>query len=510
MVLECAFPAKSLMTVFIAKKTAPVSTAPRMLPQLVPSTVCFRCEVCCRFPDPDSALRPYFTGEEIARAVTHGLQAAAFPDAQGSQVALVPEPTGEGFRCPAYERETGMCRLYERRPLDCQLYPLALMWNAAHDHVVLGWDRKCPFLEAQVPESIRRYADDVIAMMDEPATRELIARHPRLVGRFQDDVVVLAPLNTLTETIIARWGQPLRRLLWEDLPRVTDALKRSGLQGTHAAYSAPYHYVWNALLPYWWIDLDGAFCLFVQSPGGWFMPLPPLTDGSLAAPLRKAFSLMQRWNGSSAVSRVEGVPAGLGPTLAAMGYRLAPKDPDYVYRAETLVRLAGDQYKSQRALCNRVEREGGIIVEPYRPSDRLDCRLLLDEWRTQKRGHGSDPYAECLLEDSNSAHEVAWSHAADLRLTGSVIRKEGRLCGYTFGYWLDRQTWCVLLEVADRRMPGLAQYLFRETCRKALAGGAEFINTLDDAGLAGLRRSKEAYHPSAHSQSFICSEAEQP
>jgi hypothetical protein len=53
----------------------------------------------------------------------------------------------------------------------------------------------------------------------------------------------------------------------------------------------------------------------------------------------------------------------------------------------------------------------------------------------------------------------------------------------------------------------LAQYLFRETCRNALSEGAEFINTLDDSGLAGLRQSKEAYHPLRRVQNFIGSEA---
>lgn len=240
------------------------------------------------------------------------------------------------------------------------------------------------------------------------------------------------------------------------------------------------------------------------------MPLPPLTEGSLERPLRDAFALMRRWNASSAVSRVESVPAGLAPTMEAMGYHLIRKDPDYLYRADALVRLAGDRYKSQRALCNRVERDGRVVVEPYHPGDRFDCRRLLDAWKRQKRAQGADPYAQLLLEDVASAHEVAWSHAAELNLVGSVIRKNGRLCGYTFGYWLGGKTWCVLLEVADRTIPGLAQYLFRETCRTARSEGAEFINTLDDSGLAGLRGSKEAYHPLARSESFICSEVRQP
>jgi Fe-S-cluster containining protein len=481
-----------------------------MLPQLVPSSACFRCEVCCRFPDPDSVLRPYLTGQEITRAVAHGLGTAAFPDPQGCQVALAPDTHGDGFHCPAFESGTSTCRLYVHRPLDCQLYPLALMWNAAHNAVLLGWDRKCPFMETQVPESIRRHADQVMTMLRQPAMLEEIAGHPRLIGRFQEDVVVLAPLEVLTETIVARWGHGLHRLLWEDLPFVKNTIDGSGVRSGLAAYSAPYHYLWNALLPYWWIELHGALCLFVQSPGGWFMPLPPLTEGYLERPLREAFLLMRRWNGHSAVSRVENVPAALATTLSAMGYHLTRKDPEYLYSVDALVRLAGDRYKPQRALCNRIEREGGVVIEPYHQHDRLDCRRFLDEWKAQKRAHGSDRYADLLLEDSSSAHEVAWSHAADLKLFGSVIRKHGRLRGYTFGYWLDGKTWCVLLEVADRTIPGLAQYLFRETCRKARSEGAEVINTLDDSGLAGLRGSKEAYHPLARSESFICSEARQP
>ena len=45
--------------------------------------------------------------------------------------------------------------MYERRPLDCQLYPLALMWNEAYNEVQLGWDATCPFMQEQLPDSVR-------------------------------------------------------------------------------------------------------------------------------------------------------------------------------------------------------------------------------------------------------------------------------------------------------------------------------------------------------------------
>ena len=93
-----------------------------VLPQLVPSHTCLQCDVCCRFPDPDSALRPYFTENEIARALAGGIiEETAFPNRRGSQVILVSEPHGEGYLCPAFEATTSTCRIYEQRPLDCQL-----------------------------------------------------------------------------------------------------------------------------------------------------------------------------------------------------------------------------------------------------------------------------------------------------------------------------------------------------------------------------------------------------
>ena len=130
-----------------------------------------------------------------------------------------------------------------------------------------------------------------------------------------------------------------------------------------AAYSPVYHYMWNGLLAYWWMELQGAFCLFAQSPDGWFMPLPPIGAGSIDAPLSVAMGLLRRWNGDSPVSRVENVPSQLVPELERLGYRLTPKEPDYLYRATDLAALVGDRYKSQRALCNRFEREQSFEID---------------------------------------------------------------------------------------------------------------------------------------------------
>ncbi|HEY7532977.1 MAG TPA: phosphatidylglycerol lysyltransferase domain-containing protein, partial [Nitrospiraceae bacterium] len=438
------------------------------LPQIVPGSTCLRCDVCCRFPDPDSPLRPYFTGEDIEQAFAAGIDQTAFSNRHGSQVTLVPGQINDGYQCPAFDPATSHCTIYDRRPFDCRIYPLALMWNEAHDQVVLGWDTKCPFLREQIPADIRRHAVQVMALLDQPDVLKTLRAHPRLIGRFQEDVIVLASLQHVTDAISSLWGGVrLHQLTAHDIPRLASALEQSaeteGVARSLAAYSVPYHYMWNGLLAYWWTELHGALCLFIQSPDGWFMPLPPLGTGSIEQPLAEAFALMQRWNGASPVSRVENVSHQLASDLERLGYRLTPKESDYVYRAIDLVMLAGVRYKSQRALCNRFKRDHVVSVEPYRLGDRPDCRALFRDWSKQKRDEGIEEFGRMLLADVEPAHEMLWSHATALDLTGAVVRIEGRIRAYTFGYWLSNTMFCVLVEVADRTIPGLAQFVFRET-----------------------------------------------
>ena len=481
----------------------------KALPQLVPGSACLQCEVCCRFPEADSFLRPYFTEQEIHAAVAHGLSLGSFPEQSGSQIDLVENPLGEGYLCPAFDPASGRCGIYEARPLDCRLYPLALMWDAAHEEVVLGWDTKCPFMLETTPGTITAHAEQVADLLTAETTIETIAANPCLIGRFQADVVIVKPLPQLT-ACLSRTSPDSRLhvLTAADAPRFTRALEQARVLGPDAlaAYAFPYHDIWTPLLPHWWMESRETFFLFARSPDGWFMPVPPLGPRPIEETVSEAFALMRGWNGLSPVSRIENVMRPQQQRLEQRGFSCRQKDGDYLYNAETLAALAGDRYKSQRALCNRVEREQAIVTEPYRGSHRTGCLALHEQWAAQKQAGGLDGMGAFLLEDARAAHGRVLSEHDRIGLAGTVAIERDRVAAYTFGYWLTPHTWCVLLEVADRSIPGLAQWLFRETCCAAVGGGAISINAMDDAGLPGLREAKRAYHPMAVIDSWIIME----
>lgn len=472
----------------------------KTLPQLVSGSTCFRCDVCCRFPESDSFLRPYFTRDEITEAVAQGIPELSFPDHSGSQINLVANPRDEGYLCPAFDAESGHCGIYDVRPFDCQLYPLALMWDESGQEVLLGWDTKCPFMREAVPHSIHQHAESVTALLSAEAMLDKIIANPRLIGRFQDDVVVLKPLPQLTAHLrVARVDPRLQPLTLADAPRMAQALARAEVlrDDAPAAFAFPYHYIWTSLLPCWWLDHQDTWFLFAQSPDGWFMPLPPLGPGPLDRAVDNAFRLMHQWNGPSPVSRIEHMTDAQRQLLGGAGLQFRTKDGDYLYAASALATLAGDPYKSQRALCNRVEREQTITIEPYRIENRDACLSLHRSWADQKRRGQLDEMGMFLLEDAESAHARVFREYEQIGLSGTVVKANHVVAAYTFGYWLTPHTWCVLFEVADRAIPGLAQWLFRETCRSAMAQGAVSINAMDDAGLPGLRAAKLVYHPTA-------------
>ena len=188
-------------------------------PQVVPSEECQRCEVCCRFPESDSLLRPYFTDVEIRQALNQGIDPTRFPDLAGCQIAVVAHPTGDGYVCPAFDPDTHRCRIYAVRPLDCQLYPFAIMWNAAHDQILFAWDPKCPYLLAQsgedlppvfldkdpaslaLPALLLEQAHSVADWLESGQAVVSLRAHPRLITAFQADIVIIKPLDRLTAAL---------------------------------------------------------------------------------------------------------------------------------------------------------------------------------------------------------------------------------------------------------------------------------------------------------------------
>ncbi len=202
-----------------------------MLSQLVPSELCLKCDICCRFPDSDSFLAPFFTEEEVQKASRNGLSLDFFTGEKSGKIGLIPFPDeiespghNGGCQCPCFDPVSHQCSIYEARPFDCQIYPFVLMrldrqalpsatpgfggmeseagrpLNVNQpNEVVLGMDTKCPFIRDRLnsPE-IQAFSSELAQRLESPTCQTLLLKNPDLIGPFQEDVVVLCRLRGLS------------------------------------------------------------------------------------------------------------------------------------------------------------------------------------------------------------------------------------------------------------------------------------------------------------------------
>ena len=161
--------------------------------QIIPSDVCFSCDVCCRFLEADSPLAPIFTATETEEVIAHGADPALFrPQSDGKSAQIQLKPHTDFYICPFFEPETSCCTIYSIRPLDCQLYPFALMRSADGNSVVLGVDTLCPFGEAHFKtEAFQEHIRHVIDYVESESVRAQIIANWSLIGDYQDTVTIV-------------------------------------------------------------------------------------------------------------------------------------------------------------------------------------------------------------------------------------------------------------------------------------------------------------------------------
>lgn len=258
-------------------------------------------------------------------------------------------------------------------------------------------------------------------------------------------------------------------------------------------------YVWREHFQFYWTQLADYLCIFAKQGDDYFMPILPMpyetNSRTYLNSINKASEFMLASNRNRHIARIENVPQEMISFFEKNGFRATLKETEYLYETEALAGLRGDRYKQQRHAYNGfVAKYPSAKLRPYRPADQDECLALYDRWCKTRAQKYDDSTYNAMLDDSRSAHRIGISHADALGLLGRVVRIDGEIRGYTFGYPLGGGTFCVLFEITDLGTKGLAQFIYREFC-KELMNTYRWINAMDDSGLENLKRVKHAYHP---------------
>lgn len=258
-------------------------------------------------------------------------------------------------------------------------------------------------------------------------------------------------------------------------------------------------YVWKEHFQFYWTLLAEHLCIFAKQGDDYFMPILPMPctpeNHTYTDVIRTVYQLMLESNRNSHIARIENVPEELLTFFEKNGFHATLKETEYLYETATLSELSGNRFKSKRNAYNVfTERYPSAKFSPYSEADRAACLTLYEAWYTAREMKSDDPVYCAMLEDSRSAHRIAITRAEALGLIGRVVRIDEEITGYTFGYRLNKDTLCVLFEITDIGIKGLAQFIFREFC-KELMETYKWVNAMDDSGLENLKRVKRSYHP---------------
>ncbi len=264
-------------------------------------------------------------------------------------------------------------------------------------------------------------------------------------------------------------------------------------------------FAWKDFFDFEFKMIDGFLCVFARNALGVFLYLPPLGRNLNAKIIDACFDLMFKENKGRGVSRIENVEVPQLKFFPSDKYTIFKKSDDFVYDRKELAELRGNKYKSKRSSYNQFARRGKGKYVPYAPKMRSACLKLYDGWAAQRKKTNTDDIYRTMIDESQKAHALCLRYYKELGLVGRVVMAGNEIIGYTFGFELKKNVFCVLFEVTDLDVKGLSGYIFKEFCADKAVKQFKFINVMDDFGLENIRATKMSFKPCACHAAYVVS-----
>lgn len=266
-------------------------------------------------------------------------------------------------------------------------------------------------------------------------------------------------------------------------------LKEHGL----SVYNFANIYIWRKFFEINWVVIKGSLCIFFKDRIGVFLYLSPLGKTNNPEAVIEAFNILDKMNSNPEFAHLENAEEGEVGFYRNLGLECSLKSYDYLCKRDDLAQLKGNKFKSKRASCNSFARNYDFRFEKLSLDDRIGCLKLYKLWAKQRKGQNPDPVYQGMLQDSRVSLKDAFGSYSSLGFQGSVVKVGKEIKGFTFGFPLNPHTFCILFEIADLSIKGLAQFIFREFSRELR--DYKYINVMDDSGLENLKKVKLSYHP---------------
>ncbi|MDD5567935.1 MAG: phosphatidylglycerol lysyltransferase domain-containing protein [Candidatus Omnitrophica bacterium] len=260
-----------------------------------------------------------------------------------------------------------------------------------------------------------------------------------------------------------------------------------------SVYSFANIYIWRKFFDIRWALINNSLCVFFQDKIGTFLYLSPLGKDRNPKTTKEVFAILERLNKNPEFAHIENVEEKDLDFYRESGFRCELKAYDYLCKRVDLAGLKGNKFKSKRSSYNHFIKHNDFSRERLLLKDGSACVKLYNLWQRQRQADNSDRIYRELLNDGSVVLKEALDNYKALGLKGVAIKLNKEIKGFTFGFELNPDTFCILYEITDLSIKGLAQFIFRSFSQEL--EDYEFINIMDDSGLENLKKVKLSYHP---------------
>ncbi len=279
-------------------------------------------------------------------------------------------------------------------------------------------------------------------------------------------------------------------------------------------YTFAANYIWMSNASGFYGIINDTFCLFILSGGELSMLLPPIgKKENIFDSMMLCFDIMNEHNSSKYYSKIDYIHEPMlegfvnyleeGTLIydALESYLVEKKLVDYVYLADALVELKGDDYKSKRNEINKFKKSyPNHRIENLDPDIHTEAIVdLFNKWVSDRIKYMPKEEADAFLEgiyQERLAVKRVTKNFRELELEGIVIFIDDVLTGFTIGEMINQETASIIIEKTDFEVLGCAQFIFREFSKILKEKyNCKYINVGDDMGFENLKKVKMSYRP---------------
>jgi len=172
-----------------------------MIKQFLLSETCLNCKGCCRFNQENSVWAPSLLNQEIEGLLKHGFSSSIMSGYK--KLRIVPFAKEGLYLCPLFNHEENRCKIYDLRPLECQLYPFLITRKdvrtplAQSDNppgqdkekrkIFLAADLKCLQLKERLAAGeFNAYVQYLVELLEGPHYAEILKNNPQIIQEYSE------------------------------------------------------------------------------------------------------------------------------------------------------------------------------------------------------------------------------------------------------------------------------------------------------------------------------------